>query len=102
MNNSDHEDAIGEAEVDITDLNSPGESGQAPDRHRRRSLLFSSRARGWMSLAMIAATTLLVVVVLVSLPHAPEKATSVAETTLPPYNPSPLSVGSGLYRLTRS
>ena len=76
--------AGGEAEVEITDL----DSGKRPGRYTRRSLLSSFRARTWMSIAVVAGLALLVVAVLVSVSPLPK----AARVTVPPQINYPVSL----------
>lgn len=83
------------AEVEITDLDSPPASGEVTAKPARQHRISSLRVRAWMSIALIAAVTLLVVAVLVSVLHLPE-ATKKTAPSLPINYPVSLSVFEGL------
>lgn len=64
-----------ETEVEITDLDSPLETGKVAERSAKLGQVSSFRARAWMSIAMIAGIALLIVTVLVSVSRIPKAAT---------------------------
>jgi outer membrane protein assembly factor BamB len=85
----------GNSEVEITDLDSPPEAGKVAGTPTRRHRISSFRVRAWMSIALIAAVTLLVVIILISTLHLPEVA-KVTAPSLPTNYPVSLSVVAGV------
>jgi eukaryotic-like serine/threonine-protein kinase len=83
------------AEVEITDLDAPPESGEAPGKPARRHRESKFRVRVWMSVAVIAGVALLVVTVLGSVLHLPEAA-KVSAPSLPINYPVSLTVFAGV------
>ncbi len=80
MNIPDPEHAeVSETEVEITDLDTPPESGKVPGRFTRQGRMSSFRVRTWMSIAVIIGIALLGVAVLVSVSRVPK----VARVTVP-------------------
>ncbi|MHB8595301.1 MAG: outer membrane protein assembly factor BamB family protein [Ktedonobacteraceae bacterium] len=83
------------SEVEITDLDSPTETGKVPGRPTKLRRVSKFRVRAWMSIAVIVAITLLIVTVLVSILHLPEAA-KVPEPSLPVNYPVSLSAAGGI------
>lgn len=94
MNTPNHEEPIDDTEVEITDLDAPTGTSKFSGRYIREILLSSSRARTWMSVVGIISLVLIVVVVLASLLHAPQKGARGILLTLPG-NQLSLSVDDG-------
>jgi outer membrane protein assembly factor BamB len=83
------------AEVEITDLDSPPASGKVPGKPTGWRRVSSLRVRAWMSIALIAAVALLGVTVLVSILHLPEAAKVIAPS-LPTNYPVSLVAADGV------
>ena len=94
MNTPDSENARGDTEVEITDLDAP-KTGTIPGSYTRRGQVPSLRERIWMSLAVIAGIALLVILVLGPVPHTSVPA-QVARATIPAAHPWFLSVADGI------
>jgi outer membrane protein assembly factor BamB len=94
MNTTDPENAIGDTEVEITDLDAP-KTGTIPGSYTRRGQVPSLLERIWMNLAVIAGIALLVILVLGNVLHTSESAQE-AKATISATHPRFLSVADGI------
>ena len=98
MDNLEPEENISDSEIEITDLDALNRSGETPRRYSLDRPSFSSRTYAWRTLSIITAIVLLVVLILVSIPHSPQKTVSVTRTPLSPsaYSTVVLSITDGV------